>query len=234
MSTCSRLVEATCSHSTAIPSLLTVSRLWEVHISVSQRPPGDHVSADPNGEHRSGWAEFLVQHSLRDVGVQVANIERSHRITPRRCVHIADFRGWTQGFVLKNARKMSVWSLIRIQTALWFKDTLHKQLIGRFENAKPGKSSAIKTCVFWSVSFKKDDNFELSRRPDVCLFLNNILLFFLKVSISLSRSALFKILWILYFLYYFYFKFFRNSELDTHGCFVAGERDCVGGSMGTL
>lgn len=65
-------------------------------------------------------------------------------------------------------------------------------------------------------------------------FLNNILLFFLKVSISLSRSALFKILWILYFLYYFYFKFFRNSELDTHGCFVAGERDCVGGSMGTL
>lgn len=70
-------------------SLLTVSRLREVHISISEGAPGDHVAADPDGEHRSGWAEFLVQHRLRDVGVQIANVERSHRIAPRRCVHIA-------------------------------------------------------------------------------------------------------------------------------------------------
>lgn len=43
-----------------------------------------------------------------------------------------------------------------------------------------------------------------------------------------------KILLILYFLYYFYFKFFKSGELDTHGSFVAGERDCVRGSVGTL
>lgn len=72
-------------------SFLTISWLGEVDISVSQGSPGDHVSAYPNGEHRSGWAEFLIQHSLRDVGVQVANVERSHRITPRRRVHISEF-----------------------------------------------------------------------------------------------------------------------------------------------
>lgn len=86
--------ELTCSHVHTHLSLdvlfLTVSRLGEVHISVSQGAPGDHVSAYPNGEHRSGWAEFLIQHSLRDIGVQVANVERSHWITPRRCVHISD------------------------------------------------------------------------------------------------------------------------------------------------
>lgn len=84
----------TCSKRTVISpprtfDFLTVGRLREVHVSVSQGAPGDHVPAYPNGEHRSGGAEFLVQHSLRDVGVQVANVERSHRITPRRCVHIS-------------------------------------------------------------------------------------------------------------------------------------------------
>lgn len=82
----------TCHAQTAQPpplvSFLTVSGLREVHIGISEGAPGDHVSAYPNGEHRSGRAEFLVQHSLRDVGVQVANVERSHRITPCRCVHL--------------------------------------------------------------------------------------------------------------------------------------------------
>lgn len=71
--------------------LHTVSGLGEVHVCVSEGAPGDHVSADPNGEHRAGWAEFLVQHRLRDVGVQVANVQRSHRIIPRCCIHIAVF-----------------------------------------------------------------------------------------------------------------------------------------------
>lgn len=43
-----------------------------------------------------------------------------------------------------------------------------------------------------------------------------------------------KIFVILYFLFYFYFKFFENGELDTHGCFVARERDCVRELVGTL
>lgn len=75
------------------PVVLTVRRLREVHVCVSQGATGDHVPAHPDGEHRAGGAELLVQHSLRDVGVQVANVERSHRVTPRRRVHISD---WTR------------------------------------------------------------------------------------------------------------------------------------------
>lgn len=105
--------------------LHTVSRLGEVHIRVSEWAPGDHVSADPNGEHRAGWAEFLVQHSLRDVGVQVANVQRSHRIIPRRCVHISVFtkaNAKTSSKMLKKKKKC--WST---PTAGW-------------ENIKPDKT----------------------------------------------------------------------------------------------
>lgn len=91
---------------------LTISRLWEVDISVSQGPPGDHVPADPNGEHRSGGAEFLVQHRLRDVGVQVANVERSHRITPGRCVHISGFTQEENTKVPSNTpEKIPIWRI---------------------------------------------------------------------------------------------------------------------------
>lgn len=88
-----RLHHAPATHSSLsslhVP-LLTVGRLGEVHIRVSEGAPGDHVSTYPNGEHRSGGAEFLVQHSLRDIGVQVADVERSHRIAPGRRVHASD------------------------------------------------------------------------------------------------------------------------------------------------
>lgn len=70
---------------------LTVSRLGEVHISVSQGSSRDHVPAHADGQHRSGRAELLVQHSLRDVRVQVAHVQRSHGITAAGRVHISDF-----------------------------------------------------------------------------------------------------------------------------------------------
>lgn len=90
-------------------SFLTVSGLREVHISVSEGSPGDHVAAHPNGEHRSGWAELLVQHCLRDIGVQVANVEGSHRITPGRCVHISGFTtGMRSRFHSKRQKKKYV------------------------------------------------------------------------------------------------------------------------------
>lgn len=66
---------------------LTVGGLGEVDISISQGAAGDHVPADPDGEHRAGRAELLVQHRLGDVGVQVAHIQRSHGVTARRRVH---------------------------------------------------------------------------------------------------------------------------------------------------
>lgn len=40
-----------------------------------------------------------------------------------------------------------------------------------------------------------------------------------------------------FYIFYIVFilkKIFKNGEFDTHGCFVAGERDCVGRSVWTL
>lgn len=71
-------------------SCLTVRRLLEVDVGIAQRAPRDHIPTHADGQHRAGRTEFLIQHSLRDIRVQVAHIERSHRITPRgRCVHVS-------------------------------------------------------------------------------------------------------------------------------------------------
>lgn len=71
-------------------SCLTVPRLLEVDVGIAQRAPRDHIPTHADGQHRAGLTEFLIQHSLRDIRVQVAHIERSHRITPRRrCVHVS-------------------------------------------------------------------------------------------------------------------------------------------------
>lgn len=104
-------------------SFLTVSRLREVHVSISKGAPGDHVSAYPNGEHRSGWAEFLIQHSLRDIGVQVANVEGSHRITPRRCVHISGLHKSKCKASFKNVRERKR-NAGRLRTVSWVQTAL--------------------------------------------------------------------------------------------------------------
>lgn len=68
-------------------------------------------------------------------------------------------------------------------------------------------------------------------------FVINFLLFFFfcYVCISLnSKVLIFYGDFVAFIFFYIIFKFFKNSELDTHGCFVAGERDCVRTSMGTL
>lgn len=71
-------------------SCLTVRRLLEVDVGIAQRAPRDHIPTHADGQHRAGRTEFLIQHSLRDIRVQVAHIERSHRITPRSCcVHVS-------------------------------------------------------------------------------------------------------------------------------------------------
>ncbi len=71
-------------------SCLTVRRLLEVDVGIAQRAPRDHIPTHADGQHRAGRTEFLIQHSLRDIRVQVAHVERSHRITPlRRCVHVS-------------------------------------------------------------------------------------------------------------------------------------------------
>lgn len=71
----------------ALPRALTVRWLLEVDVRVAQRAARNHVSADADGEHRAGRAELLIQHGLRDVRVQVAHVQRSHRVAAPRRVH---------------------------------------------------------------------------------------------------------------------------------------------------
>merc|ERR1719284_2337386 len=65
-------------------ALFGISRLLEVDVGVSEGPPGDHVSADTDGEDGSGRGELLEQHGLGDLGSQVTNIEAGHGIVGAR------------------------------------------------------------------------------------------------------------------------------------------------------
>ena len=50
-----------------IKGSFSVGRLLEIHVSVSQRHPGDHVPADSNGEDGSGRGELFKKHGLGDI-----------------------------------------------------------------------------------------------------------------------------------------------------------------------
>lgn len=66
---------------------LTVRWLLEVDIGVSKGTPGDHVPTDPDREDGSGWAEFLIQHGLGDVRMQVPDVQGSHGVAGSAGVH---------------------------------------------------------------------------------------------------------------------------------------------------
>lgn len=66
---------------------LTVRWLLEVDIGVSKGTPGDHVPTDPDREDGSGWAEFLVQHGLGDVRMQIPDVQGSHGVAGSAGVH---------------------------------------------------------------------------------------------------------------------------------------------------
>lgn len=67
--------------------LLTIRRLLEVYIGVSQGTPGDHVPTDPDREDCSGWAEFLVQHGLGHILMQISDVQGGHGVTGSTGVH---------------------------------------------------------------------------------------------------------------------------------------------------
>ena len=66
----------------------TVGRLLEVDIGVPEGPPCDHVPAYADGEDGPGRAEFLVQHGLRHVLVQIPDVQRGHGVTGSAGVHL--------------------------------------------------------------------------------------------------------------------------------------------------
>lgn len=59
---------------------LTICRLLEVDVSVTQGLPGDHVATDPDGEDRSGHGELFEQHGFGNVRGQVPNVEGGHLV----------------------------------------------------------------------------------------------------------------------------------------------------------
>lgn len=67
---------------------LTVGGLLEVDVRVTERAAGHHVPADPDGEDGPGWTELLVQHGLGHIRVQIAHIQRGHRVTGSTGIHL--------------------------------------------------------------------------------------------------------------------------------------------------
>lgn len=67
---------------------LTICGLLEVDVGVAQGSAGDHIPADPNGQHGPGRAELLIEHGLGDIGVQVPHVQRGHGVTAGGRVHL--------------------------------------------------------------------------------------------------------------------------------------------------
>lgn len=67
---------------------LTICWLLEVDVGVAQGAAGDHVPADPNGQHGPGGAELLIEHGLGDIGVQVSHVQRGHGVAAGGRVHL--------------------------------------------------------------------------------------------------------------------------------------------------
>jgi hypothetical protein len=63
----------------------TIGRLLKVDVGVTQRPSGDHVPADPDGEDGSGRRKLLEEHRLGHIRSKVANVEGSHRVVGSGC-----------------------------------------------------------------------------------------------------------------------------------------------------
>lgn len=66
----------------------TISRLLEVDIGIAEGPAGDHVSAYSDGQDGPSRAEFLVEHGLGNVWMQVSHIEGSHWVARRAGIHV--------------------------------------------------------------------------------------------------------------------------------------------------
>mmetsp|Transcript_77772 Transcript_77772/g.240981 ORF Transcript_77772/g.240981 Transcript_77772/m.240981 type:complete len:661 (-) Transcript_77772:101-2083(-) len=59
-----------------VKGALSVRHAMEVHVAIAQGAPRDAVTANTDGGHGAHGVENLVQHGLRDIRVEVANVER--------------------------------------------------------------------------------------------------------------------------------------------------------------
>jgi hypothetical protein len=81
---------------------LTIGGLLEVDVGVAERATSDGVSADADGQDGTGAAELLEEHSLGDVGLQVADVQRRHRVRRGHAARGSDGRSGHSSVLTEN------------------------------------------------------------------------------------------------------------------------------------
>lgn len=66
---------------------LTVCGLLEIHVRVAEGSARYQVATDANREDWPRGGEFLEEHGLRDVGMQVPNVQRRHGVVWGARIH---------------------------------------------------------------------------------------------------------------------------------------------------
>ena len=69
-------------------TLITIRRLLEVDVCISETATSDHISANTNAQHRASCRELLKQHSLGHLGMQIPDVQRRHWIWRLTLVHL--------------------------------------------------------------------------------------------------------------------------------------------------
>lgn len=66
---------------------LTISRLLEIDISISQGPACNDITANTNGHDLSSRRKLLVEHGLGDIWMKITYIQRGQRVCWTTAVH---------------------------------------------------------------------------------------------------------------------------------------------------
>lgn len=92
----------------------TVRWLLEVDIGISKRTPSNHVPTDPDRQDSPGRAEFLVQHGLGHVLVEVPDVQGGHGVTRSTGVHVSSAAGASQVLEQRTIRRRNFSTTVRI------------------------------------------------------------------------------------------------------------------------
>lgn len=124
----------------------TVRWLLEVDIGISKRTPSNHVPTDPDRQDSPGRAEFLVQHGLGHVLVEVPDVQGGHGVTRSTGVHVSSAAGASQVLEQRTIRRRNfrrLWELalqlhLRHPASRQFGMTFHRWLPRRIKQITMG------------------------------------------------------------------------------------------------
>lgn len=86
-------------------NILTISRLLEVNISITERTSGNHITTDAYREYRPSWWKLLEKHRLGDITMQVTHIKWGHRVIWSSRIHCNKFK--------------MLWFLVSLVPSIW-------------------------------------------------------------------------------------------------------------------